>query len=72
MIAAAYERRHGKRLITKIIYPQDRKGVPIYNPMGKYLVKLHFNGIDRKVLVDDRLPVASDGRPMAVRRPVQM
>ena len=54
VIAAAYERRHGKQLITKIIWPQDRQGMPIYNPAGKYLVKLHVNGIARKVLVDDR------------------
>ena len=64
VIAAAYERRHGKQLITKIIYPQDRNGMPIYNPSGKYVVKLHLNGIDRKVAVDDRLPLARDGRLM--------
>ena len=64
VIAAAYERRHGKQLITKIIYPQDRAGKPIYNPAGKYLVKLHINGIARKVLVDDRLPLSRDGRLM--------
>jgi len=96
VIAAAYERRHGKQLITNIIYPQDRQGtptlsidpktfrpiaarssprsrpdgwpclagMPIYNPAGKYLVKLHLNGIPRKVVVDDRLPLARDGRLM--------
>ena len=64
VIAAAYERRHGKQLITNIIFPQDRAGMPIYNPAGKYLVKLHVNGIARKVLVDDRLPLSKDGRLM--------
>ena len=64
VIAAAYERRQGKQLITNIIYPQDRKGLPIYNPAGKYLVRLHINGIERKVVVDDRLPLARDGRLM--------
>jgi len=64
VIAAAYERRHGKQLITKTIWPQDSKGVPIYNPAGKYLVKLHVNGIARKVLVDDRLPLSKDGQLM--------
>ena len=30
-------------------------GVPIYNPSGKYMVKLKFNGVERRILVDDRL-----------------
>ena len=63
-ITAAYEQRFRKQLITKIIYPQDRQGVPLYNPSGKYLIRLHVNGIPRKVLVDDRLPVSRDGRLM--------
>jgi len=64
VIAAAYERKFRKQLITRIIFPQDRQGMPIYNPAGKYLVKLTFNGIPRKILVDDRIPLSKDGRPM--------
>lgn len=43
-VAANYERRYNKPLITRIIFPQDKDGQPVYNQSGKYLVKLHFNG----------------------------
>lgn len=60
-ISAAYERRYNKKLITSIIYPQNRRGEPEYNPCGKYMVKLHINGVSRKVVIDDYLPVDRNG-----------
>ncbi|KAK5921572.1 hypothetical protein CgunFtcFv8_018928 [Champsocephalus gunnari] len=60
-ISAAYERRYNKKLITSVIYPQNRRGEPEYNPCGKYMVKLHINGVPRKVIIDDFLPVDRNG-----------
>ncbi|KAJ3077305.1 hypothetical protein HDU98_004267 [Podochytrium sp. JEL0797] len=51
-------------LITACIFPQDADGVPLYNPSGKYSVKLIFNGIHRKIVVDDYLPVSKSGSLM--------
>ncbi|GMF18073.1 unnamed protein product [Phytophthora lilii] len=60
-IAAAYEQRFQKRLITNIIFPADiRTKQPVYNPFGKYVVKLWANGVPRKVVIDDLLPVSAD------------
>ncbi|KAJ1649158.1 cysteine protease [Dispira simplex] len=63
-IAANYEARFRKPLITSCIYPQDALGRPVYNPSGKYIVRLTYNGIPRRITVDDLFPLSKDGRPM--------
>ncbi|KAJ0394023.1 hypothetical protein ATCC90586_000905 [Pythium insidiosum] len=64
-IAAAYEQRFHKRLITNIVFPVDpTTQQPVYNPAGKYVVKLWANGVPRKVVIDDRLPVNSETREL--------
>lgn len=59
-VTALYEKIFGRKLITSIIYPQDSSHSPVYNPSGKYIVKLFLNGCFRKVEVDDYLPVANE------------
>ena len=63
-ISAQFEEKFGKKLITSIIYPQDKNGVPVYNPCGKYMVKLRINGVNRKVVVDDYFPLGQHGEPL--------
>lgn len=47
--------------LWQAIYPQDARGVPVYNPGGRYAVKLFVLGKWRRVDVDDKLPVDVDG-----------
>lgn len=63
-ISAQYEKRFGKRLITGLIYPQNKKGEPVYNPCGKYMVVLRINGVPRKIVIDDYFPLGPHGEPL--------
>ena len=61
-VAAHYEYKssYKKRIISSLIYPQDQYGNPIYNPSGKYVVRLFVNGFWRQVTIDDKFPAISN------------
>ncbi|KAJ1675591.1 cysteine protease [Spiromyces aspiralis] len=63
-VSAAHERRFKRPLVTSHIYPQNEDGVPMYNPSGKYIVRLFVNGCWRKVVVDDYFPISESGKLM--------
>ncbi|KAJ3025852.1 UNVERIFIED_CONTAM: hypothetical protein HDU68_006578 [Siphonaria sp. JEL0065] len=51
------------------LYPKGKDGLPMYNPSGRYAVKLFWLGCWRKVIVDDRIPVDDQNRPLLVCSP---
>ena len=46
-----------KNHFIRKIFPQDKNGVPVYNPSGIYWVKLFHMGKYRKIVIDDKFPV---------------
>ena len=62
-ICAALERRFQKRLITATLFPRGNhnNNKLVYNPAGKYMVKLWLNGVARCVVIDDYLPIDKYG-----------
>ena len=59
-ISADYERRFKKPIITNRMFPR-RNGQPCVNPCGKYMIKLHFNGSWRKVVIGESGPEVGAG-----------
>ena len=49
------------------MFPYDHESSkPVFSPNGKYVLRLHFNGCDRKVIIDDFLPTSSTSRMLHV------
>lgn len=45
--------------LWELIYPQGEDGVPLFNPHGKYIVRLYVQGRWRQVLIDDVVPAGN-------------
>ncbi|SBS91069.1 calpain, putative (Pcalp), partial [Plasmodium ovale curtisi] len=61
-----YEKKHNVPVLSSIIspyisdYTQKNKNWPIFNPSGMYICRLNCNGIQRKIIIDDYVPVKSN------------
>ncbi|KAK5988750.1 Calpain-like protease palB/cpr-8 [Cladobotryum mycophilum] len=54
-------------VLSTIIYPFDHlKGRPKISPIGKYVLRMNFNGCYRRVVIDDRLPASRTNRALYV------
>ncbi|KEP64547.1 UNVERIFIED_CONTAM: calpain family cysteine protease domain-containing protein [Hammondia hammondi] len=80
-VLSEFERKHNVPVLSGLLYPQgtipavseagkrpqaggERVG-PIFNPRGMYACRLYFNGVPRKVLIDDYVPVRKDNKLLA-------
>lgn len=55
------------KLLASSIYPHDKTSLrPRLSKNGKYIFRLHFNGCQRKVTIDDRLPASNTSRSLHV------
>ncbi|KAF7561907.1 hypothetical protein G7046_g2250 [Stylonectria norvegica] len=54
-------------VLATIIYPYDHsRNIPKFSPSGKYVLRMHFNGCFRRVVIDDRLPASLTNRTLFV------
>ena len=58
-------RADNSRFLWNSIYPQLSSGRPVYNPTGKYTVRLFLGGKWRKVQVTDVVPIGHNGCAIA-------
>ena len=59
--SSAHSPADSSSYLWRNIWPKSPEGKPVYNPSGKYCVKLFLGGAWRKVVMDGTLPVRSDG-----------
>lgn len=54
-------------VFSSIVHPYDsHQEMPAISKSGKYVLRLHFNGCYRRVIIDDRLPASRTSRALHV------
>ncbi|XP_053992317.1 uncharacterized protein LOC128883708 isoform X2 [Hylaeus volcanicus] len=70
-VLAEYEKTKNIPVLSSIIYPQATTDssksfpVPVVNPSGFYACRIFFNGVARKIVLDDYLPVRHDDKVLS-------
>ncbi len=62
---ANHDMKFSLDFLGSIIYPSN-KGKPILNNYGKYGIKLHVNGCERLIEVDDHILIDSKSKESAL------
>ncbi|KNZ64465.1 calpain-like protease palB/RIM13 [Puccinia sorghi] len=62
-----HAKRFQSKLHTECLYPKGPDGFPVASEDGIYRVKLFLNGVEREVVVDDKVPISSSGSPMCAK-----
>jgi len=60
-----YDAQFANSTIRSLIYP-NKNDAPIINKHGNYGIKIRFNGAQRLVSIDDRMPVSNDKKPLLI------
>uniref|UniRef100_A0A7S1P8D4 Calpain catalytic domain-containing protein n=1 Tax=Vitrella brassicaformis TaxID=1169539 RepID=A0A7S1P8D4_9ALVE len=69
-VLAEFENKSSIPVLTGLLYPQvshsdANRILPVINPKGMYACRLYFNGVPRRVVIDDHVPVRRDGKLLA-------